>query len=75
MARPAKIQEAGAEDAIRAYKTILSQVIDQRPSGMRQRLADALGRAEMADGKDSRQMLRRDGDRIGRAGDLRDETA
>ncbi|TIS73771.1 MAG: hypothetical protein E5W99_25385, partial [Mesorhizobium sp.] len=44
MARPAKIQEAGAEDAIRAYKTILSQVIDQRPSGMRQRLADALGK-------------------------------
>ncbi|RRI01172.1 hypothetical protein EH240_15885 [Mesorhizobium tamadayense] len=44
MAKAAKIQEAGAEDAIRAYKTILSQVIDQRPSGMRQRLADALGK-------------------------------
>jgi hypothetical protein len=32
------------EEAIRAYKTILSHVIDQRPSGMRQRLADALGK-------------------------------
>lgn len=36
--------EAGSEEAIRAYKTILWQVIDQRPSGMRQRLADALGK-------------------------------
>ena len=35
---------AEAEEAIRAYKTLLSQVIDQRPSGMRQRLADALGK-------------------------------
>ena len=33
-----------AEEAIRAYKSILSHVIDQRPSGMRQRLADALGK-------------------------------
>ena len=33
-----------AEEAIRAYKTILSRVIDQRPSGTRQRLADALGK-------------------------------
>ena len=32
--------EPGSEEAIRAYKTILSHVIDQRPSGMRQRLAD-----------------------------------
>ncbi|TPK99808.1 hypothetical protein FJ934_01235 [Mesorhizobium sp. B2-4-12] len=38
------IPEPGPEAAIRAYKTILSQVIDQRPSGMRQRLADALGK-------------------------------
>lgn len=44
MARTEKIPEAGSEEAIRAYKTILSQVIDQRPSGMRQRLADALGK-------------------------------
>lgn len=37
--------EAGAnEEAIRAYKSLLSAVIDQRPSGMRQRLADALGK-------------------------------
>ena len=33
-----------AEEAIRAYKTVLSTVIDQRPSGTRQRLADALGK-------------------------------
>jgi len=33
-----------AEEAIRAYKSILSHVIDQRPSGTRQRLADALGK-------------------------------
>ena len=33
-----------AEEAIRAYKTVLSAVIDQRPSGTRQRLADALGK-------------------------------
>jgi hypothetical protein len=34
----------GAEDAIRAYKTILAHVIEQRPSGTRQRLADELGK-------------------------------
>jgi hypothetical protein len=34
----------GTEEAIRAYKTVLSAVIDQRPSGTRQRLADALGK-------------------------------
>ena len=39
-----KVPEANSEEAIRAYKTILSLVIDQRPSGMRQRLADALGK-------------------------------
>ncbi|TIW64110.1 MAG: hypothetical protein E5V58_32900, partial [Mesorhizobium sp.] len=44
MAEAEKIPEAGSEEAIRAYKTILSHVIDQRPSGMRQRLADALGK-------------------------------
>ena len=33
-----------AEEAIRAYKRILSTVIDQRPSGTRQRLAAALGK-------------------------------
>ncbi|MER8990929.1 hypothetical protein [Mesorhizobium sp. M0678] len=39
-----KASQSGPEEAICAYKTILSQVIDQRPSGMRQRLADALGK-------------------------------
>lgn len=34
----------GADEAIRGYKAILSAIIDQRPSGMRQRLADALGK-------------------------------
>ncbi|MEN9895296.1 MAG: hypothetical protein RIR97_1148 [Pseudomonadota bacterium] len=32
------------EDAILAYKTILSQIIDNRPSGTRQRLATAIGK-------------------------------
>ena len=36
--------ESDNDAAIRAYKTVLSAVIDQRPSGMRQRLADALGK-------------------------------
>lgn len=43
----ADMEQQGAtagEEAIRAYKTILSSIIDQRPSGMRQRLADALGK-------------------------------
>lgn len=44
MAETHRPGEGGAEEAIRAYKTLLSQVIDQRPSGMRQRLADALGK-------------------------------
>lgn len=32
------------EDAIIAYKTMLTQIIDNRPSGTRQRLATALGK-------------------------------
>lgn len=40
MAKP----ESDAEAQIRAYKTLLSEVLDQRPSGTRQRLADALGK-------------------------------
>lgn len=32
------------EEAIRSYKTILAALIDRRPSGTRQRLADALGK-------------------------------
>lgn len=32
------------EDAIIAYKSILTQIIDNRPSGTRQRLATALGK-------------------------------
>jgi hypothetical protein len=44
MARSALPMLKDAEEAIRAYKSILSHVIDQRPSGTRQRLADALGK-------------------------------
>lgn len=33
-----------SEEAIRAYKQVLATVIDQRPSGTRQRLADGLGK-------------------------------
>jgi hypothetical protein len=40
MAKP----DSEAETHIRAYKTVLSEVLDQRPSGTRQRLADALGK-------------------------------
>jgi hypothetical protein len=32
------------EDLIKAYKVLLSAIIDKRPSGTRQRLADALGK-------------------------------
>lgn len=39
----AKVAEA-PEKLIRAYKTILSHVLETRPSGTRQRLADALGK-------------------------------
>jgi hypothetical protein len=39
-ASPAPAQE----DLIRAYKVVLQAVLDQRPSGSRQRLADALGK-------------------------------
>ncbi|MEQ1955649.1 hypothetical protein [Mesorhizobium sp. CN2-181] len=44
MAKRPQPEPKDAEAAIRAYKTILSMVIDQRPSGTRQRLADALGK-------------------------------
>ncbi len=44
MADSRKLAESTPEEAIRVYKNILMQVIDQRPSGMRQRLADALGK-------------------------------
>jgi hypothetical protein len=40
----AKVESGANEDHIRAYKVILSGVLDQRPSGTRQRLADALGK-------------------------------
>jgi len=44
MAKPPAPAPLAAEAAIRAYKSVLSTVIDQRPSGTRQRLADALGK-------------------------------
>ena len=44
MAKKAAPVPVDAEDAIRAYKNVLSDVIEQRPSGTRQRLADALGK-------------------------------
>eukprot|EP01036_Dinobryon_divergens_P010353 gene10353-13869_t len=36
--------ESGAENHIHAYKLVLSRVLETRPSGTRQRLADALGK-------------------------------
>jgi len=44
MAKKAAPSPVDAEAAIRAYKSVLSTVIEQRPSGARQRLADALGK-------------------------------
>lgn len=44
MDQPAPPVAKDSEEAIRAYKTILATVIDQRPSGTRQRLADVLGK-------------------------------
>ncbi|HEY6632848.1 MAG TPA: hypothetical protein VIZ90_15465 [Rhizobiaceae bacterium] len=44
MAKKATPSPVDAEAAIRAYKGVLSTVIEQRPSGTRQRLADALGK-------------------------------
>ncbi|MBX3567742.1 MAG: hypothetical protein KF914_06760 [Rhizobiaceae bacterium] len=44
MAEPDAPQPGDAEEAIRAYKQILAAVIDRRPSGTRQRLADELGK-------------------------------
>ena len=44
MAKKAAPTPVDAEAAIRAYKNVLSDVIEQRPSGTRQRLADALGK-------------------------------
>jgi hypothetical protein len=43
MARPAGEPVENAE-AVRQYKAILSRVLDNRPSGTRQRIADALGK-------------------------------
>ena len=37
-------ERSATEDRIRAYKVLLGQVLEQRPSGTRQRLADALGK-------------------------------
>lgn len=45
MRKPVSTEAApAAEDLIRAYKLILQDVLNQRPSGARQRLADALGK-------------------------------
>lgn len=37
-------ESATSEEAVQRYKTILQRVIDNRPSGTRQRLAGALGK-------------------------------
>jgi hypothetical protein len=39
-----KAPRAGADEAIADYKLLLSRVLETRPSGARQRLADALGK-------------------------------
>src|ERR1044071_2202667 len=40
---PAPSPDSGA-DHVAAYKRVLQQALDNRPSGMRQRLAEALGK-------------------------------
>jgi hypothetical protein len=44
MAKPAAKVPPTAEEAILVYKRLLQEVLNQRPSGTRQRLADALGK-------------------------------
>jgi hypothetical protein len=44
MERPEQKPETDASDAVAEYKRILSDVLDRRPSGTRQRLATALGK-------------------------------
>ena len=41
---PDKPPREGVDEAIRTYKLLLSRVLETRPSGARQRLADALGK-------------------------------
>lgn len=38
------LQRQSPEDLIKTYKLLLSSIIDKRPSGTRQRLADTLGK-------------------------------
>ncbi len=44
MARKLARADNSADEAVAAYKRILTGVLDQRPSGTRQRLASALGK-------------------------------
>jgi hypothetical protein len=41
---PQATPEKSPQDLIAAYKAILRDILDRRPSGMRQRLAEALGK-------------------------------
>jgi hypothetical protein len=40
----AQVTTDNSQDLIAAYKSLLSEILDRRPSGMRQRLAEALGK-------------------------------
>ena len=44
MAKAQKAESLGREKAVSAYKTILRRLLDNRPSGTRNRLAGALGK-------------------------------
>ncbi|MCY4459257.1 MAG: hypothetical protein OXC26_02475 [Albidovulum sp.] len=37
------VKHSGQEEALRAYKNLLRSLLDRRPSGTRQRIAEALG--------------------------------
>jgi hypothetical protein len=43
--RSLRKREGSRADAVAAYKTVLREVLDRRPSGTRHRLAQALGKA------------------------------
>ena len=44
MADKAPAKPEAAQERVAAYKRVLQEVLDSRPSGMRQRLAEALGK-------------------------------
>src|SRR4249920_70066 len=44
MAQKSPVKQETPQERVSAYKRVLQEVLDSRPSGMRQRLAEALGK-------------------------------